>query len=104
MGPDGSTLGPGRAGELLLRSPQLMLGYLGAPDKTAEAIQQGWLRTGDHAWSDDQGHLFVQDRVGDLLRHRGEKVVERSKIVFCFYVSLSILAIQCVLLVPTVGQ
>ncbi|MBR7678767.1 AMP-binding protein, partial [Streptomyces daliensis] len=57
-------LGPGEEGELLFRGPQVMKGYLGRPDETEAMIDaEGWLRTGDVGRVDEDGWLFVVDRV-----------------------------------------
>ncbi|MFD9888950.1 long-chain-fatty-acid--CoA ligase [Amycolatopsis sp. NPDC059027] len=71
----GEDVGTGRAGEFWFRSPQRMLGYLGKPDDTAQAIvADGWLRTGDIGHVDDGGFLYVSDRVKDMIITGGENV------------------------------
>jgi len=64
----GADLSPGTAGELRVRTPALMNGYLGHPEATAAAVgQDGWLRTGDIARFDEVGNLFLlrrPDRTG----------------------------------------
>jgi acyl-CoA synthetase (AMP-forming)/AMP-acid ligase II len=72
---DGARLGPGETGELWLRGPQLMDGYLGDPTATAATIDaQGWLHTGDLAQFDDDGYLYVVDRLKELIKCRGYQV------------------------------
>jgi acyl-CoA synthetase (AMP-forming)/AMP-acid ligase II len=61
-------------GELWVRGPQVMLGYLNAPDSTAWALRDGWLRTGDLARIDADGYLFVVDRVKELIKVKGFQV------------------------------
>jgi acyl-CoA synthetase (AMP-forming)/AMP-acid ligase II len=72
---DGTRLGAGETGELWLRGPQLMDGYLGDPTATAATIDaQGWLHTGDLAQFDDDGYLYVVDRLKELIKCRGYQV------------------------------
>ncbi|WBU37103.1 AMP-binding protein [Homoserinibacter sp. YIM 151385] len=74
IGEDGAELPRGEVGELVLRGPATMLGYFKDPEKTAEALVDGWLRTGDSAWQDAEGRFFFVDRKKDIVRRRGENV------------------------------
>lgn len=68
-------LGPGESGEILIRGPQVMKGYLGRPDATTAMIdEQGWLHTGDVGHVDEAGWLFVVDRVKELIKYKGFQV------------------------------
>jgi acyl-CoA synthetase (AMP-forming)/AMP-acid ligase II len=68
-------LGPGESGEILIRGPQVMKGYLGRPDATAAMIDQdGWLHTGDVGHVDADSWLFVVDRVKELIKYKGFQV------------------------------
>ncbi|MEH0512679.1 4-coumarate--CoA ligase family protein [Streptomyces sp. B21-106] len=68
-------LGVGEAGEILIRGPQVMKGYLGRPDATADMIDDaGWLHTGDVGRVDEDGWLFVVDRVKELIKYKGFQV------------------------------
>jgi long-chain acyl-CoA synthetase len=64
----------GVAGEVLVRSPGAMLGYWNQPDLTAETIVDGWVRTGDAGYVDDEGFLYLVDRVKDMIVSGGENV------------------------------
>lgn len=64
----------GTIGELLLRNPALMAGYFRDPERTAEALRDGWLYTGDMAWQDEEGFYYFSDRKKDIVRRRGENV------------------------------
>jgi acyl-CoA synthetase (AMP-forming)/AMP-acid ligase II len=56
-------------GELLIRGPQLMAGYLNRPDATAELIDaDGWVHTGDLGHVDDEGNVFIVDRIKELIK------------------------------------
>ncbi|MGH3642039.1 MAG: long-chain-fatty-acid--CoA ligase [Mycobacterium sp.] len=65
----------GAQGELWFRSPQLMKGYLNRPDATSEAItSDGWFRTGDIGRVDEDGYIFVEDRLKDMIISGGENI------------------------------
>ncbi|MER7180610.1 4-coumarate--CoA ligase family protein [Streptomyces hyaluromycini] len=68
-------IGIGEPGEILIRGPQVMKGYLGRPDATADMIDtDGWLHTGDVGHVDADGWLFVVDRVKELIKYKGFQV------------------------------
>ncbi|MGV9710885.1 AMP-binding protein [Gordonia sp. NPDC003424] len=64
---------PGTPGELWIRGPQVMLGYLDLPEATAATLVDGWLRTGDIVVYRD-GHFFVVDRLKELIKYKGYQV------------------------------
>lgn len=68
-------LGVGEHGELLIRGPQLMHGYLNNPDATAEALDdEGWLHTGDVGYATESGHFFIVDRLKEFIKYKGFQV------------------------------
>jgi acyl-[acyl-carrier-protein]-phospholipid O-acyltransferase/long-chain-fatty-acid--[acyl-carrier-protein] ligase len=70
----GAPLSHGESGLLKVKGPNLMLGYLGQPEKTAEVIQDGWYNTGDIAEIDKDGFIFLQDRLSRFSKIGGEMV------------------------------
>lgn len=70
----GNQLGDNEVGELVFRGPAHMLGYFHDPEKTAEALRDGWLYTGDMARRDTDGQYYFVDRKKDIVRRRGENV------------------------------
>ena len=74
----GQNLPPNSPGELLIKGPQVMLGYWKRPDETAEVLQNGWLHTGDIATMDEQGYFSIIDRKKDLIIAAGFNVYPRE--------------------------
>ncbi len=73
--PEGNDVEVGAEGELWIRGPQVMVGYLNNPDATEATIDaDGWLHTGDVAKIDEDGHMFVVDRVKELIKYKGFQV------------------------------
>lgn len=68
----------GEAGELIVRGDCVMQGYLNNPTATAETIQNGWLRTGDIAKVDDEGYIYIVDRMKDLIISKGINIYPRQ--------------------------
>jgi long-chain acyl-CoA synthetase len=68
----------GEQGEVLIRGHNVMRGYLGRPDATAEALRGGWFHTGDVGKLDEDGYLFITDRVKDMIVRGGFNVYPRE--------------------------
>jgi acyl-CoA synthetase (AMP-forming)/AMP-acid ligase II len=71
---DGEPVATGERGELVQRCPSLMAGYHGQPDKTADAIRDGWFYTGDYGRIDEDGFVYFLDRKKDIVRRAGENI------------------------------
>jgi long-chain acyl-CoA synthetase len=63
----GKILSAGAAGEIVIKGPNVMLGYWNRPDATSEAIRDGWFRTGDIGHIDADGYFFIEDRLKDMI-------------------------------------
>jgi long-chain acyl-CoA synthetase len=76
---DGVTDMPvGERGEMIIKGPQVMLGYKGRPDATAEMIRDGWCYTGDIATMDEDGYFYIVDRKKDMIISGGYNVYPRD--------------------------
>lgn len=69
---------PGERGELQVKGPQVMLGYFNDEKATKDAFMDGWLRTGDVGYIDDEGYVFLVDRIKDLIICSGFNVYPRT--------------------------
>jgi len=78
---------PGERGELCVRGAVVIKGYLNRPDATADAIRDGWFHTGDVAHIDEDGFVFIVDRIKDMVLRGGENV-------YCSEVEAAIYAIE----------
>ncbi len=68
----------GESGEILLKGPQMSLGYYKRPEETAEAFADGWFHTGDIGYMDDEGYLFIVDRKKDMIIAGGFNIYPRE--------------------------
>jgi len=75
---DGNEVAPGENGELLIKGPGVMKGYLNRPQDTSETIRDGWLYTGDIARRDEDGYIYIVDRKKDLVIRGGYNVYPRE--------------------------
>ena len=70
----GAALPPGEVGEILIRGPNVMLGYWDAPAASQAALRGGWLHSGDLGSLDEEGYLYLADRLKDMIISGGENV------------------------------
>jgi long-chain acyl-CoA synthetase len=71
---EGHEVPRGTIGEILVRGPIVMQGYWNKPEETAKALRGGWLHTGDAAIMDDEGLIYIVDRLKDMIISGGENV------------------------------
>jgi len=74
VSPQGEELGPGDVGEVLIRAGNLMDGYWNQPELTDAVFTNGWYHSGDAGYLDDEGYLFIVDRLKDMIISGGENV------------------------------
>jgi long-chain acyl-CoA synthetase len=74
----GQELADGELGEILIKGPNVMKGYFGNPQATAEAIRNGWLHSGDIGYRDADGYYYIVDRVKDMINVSGFKIFPRE--------------------------
>ena len=70
----GEELGANQEGELMMRGPQVMKGYLNNPQATAESMVDGWYHSGDIGYADEQGRFYIVDRLKELIKYKGFQV------------------------------
>jgi long-chain acyl-CoA synthetase len=68
----------GERGELIVKGPQIMRGYKGKPEETANTLRDGWIYTGDIATMDDDGYFYIVDRKKDMIISGGYNVYPRD--------------------------
>lgn len=74
VGPTGDELPYGEVGELIFRTPRMMREYYSNPEKTQEALKNGWLYTGDLLKKDKEGYFYIVDRMKDMVTSGGENI------------------------------
>jgi fatty-acyl-CoA synthase len=73
-GPDGRELPPGEKGEIVVRGPNVMIGYWRDPEATAAVLKDGWFWTGDAGHVDADGNFYVDDRIKDVIISGSENI------------------------------
>ena len=74
VGEDGAELPPGQIGEILCQTDRVMKSYWNRPDATAEALKDGWYHSGDAGYFDEEGYLYIVDRIKDMVISGGENI------------------------------
>ena len=74
----GNPVPRGVVGEIYATGPNVMVGYWNDPQATAEVIKNGWLKTGDMAYMDEEGYIFIQGRRGDMIKSGGHRISPRD--------------------------
>jgi long-chain acyl-CoA synthetase len=72
--PNDNELPPGKWGEICIKGPGVMLGYWRKPEETECALRNGWLHSGDIGMMDEEGYVFIMDRVKDMINAAGFKI------------------------------
>ena len=75
---DGSPVQDGELGEIVIKGPNVMAGYLHKPEATAATVRNGWLHTGDIGYVDSDGYVFIVDRAKDMIIRGGENIYPRE--------------------------
>ncbi len=75
---EGNELKPGEIGEIAIKGDNVMLGYWKNPEATAEKLRNGWLHTGDMAYKDEEGYIFIVDRKHDMIISGGFNIYPKE--------------------------
>ena len=76
--PEGNPLPPGEPGEICIQGPSVMKGYWRNEEATIEALRGGWLHSGDAGYMDQDGYVYLTDRIKDLIIKGGENISPRE--------------------------
>jgi len=76
--PDGTQVNDGELGEIVVKGPNVMAGYLHNEEATAKTVRDGWLRTGDVGYVDSDGYFYIVDRAKDMIIRGGENIYPRE--------------------------
>jgi long-chain acyl-CoA synthetase len=85
---EGKALPPHEVGEIIARGPRVMTGYWGDEEKTKQVLtEDGWLRTGDQGWMDEEGYIYLAGRADDMIIRGGENISpeEVEDVVRCYH-------------------
>lgn len=74
----GNPVPRGVVGEIHASGPNIMVGYWNDPEATVEVVKKGWLKTGDMAYMDEEGYIFIQGRRGDMIKSGGHRISPRD--------------------------
>jgi long-chain acyl-CoA synthetase len=79
LDPEDRQVEPGTWGEICIKGPNVMLGYWKRPEETARAIRDGWFHSGDIGYLDEDGYIYLVDRVKDMINSAGFKIWPRDQ-------------------------
>lgn len=89
----------GTVGEILVRGPNMMMGYWNMPDVTAETLRNGWMHTGDGGYMDEDGFIYIVDRLKDMVVSGGENIysgeVESAVVSHPAVAQVAVIGIPC---------
>ncbi|CAL7959592.1 hypothetical protein GAMM_110011 [Gammaproteobacteria bacterium] len=71
---NGKEVDSGETGEIVVKGCNIMLGYLNKPQETEEVLKDGWLYTGDVAFKDPDGYIYIVGRKNDIIKHLGHRI------------------------------
>jgi acyl-CoA synthetase (AMP-forming)/AMP-acid ligase II len=78
VGTDGGQAAIGEYGEIVVKGPNVMVGYLNNPTATGDSIRDGWLHSGDIGYMDEDGYFYIVDRTKDMIIRGGENIYPRE--------------------------
>jgi len=78
MDSNGNLMTSGQIGEIVIRGPNVMCGYIGDPSVNEECFADGWFRTGDQGYMDSEGYLYITARLKEIINRGGEKISPRE--------------------------